>query len=74
MERYAKHVLHVVLMAPLPEDAPEPRLGGDPRVLEARFFDADELASLSIAPPITDFLRDALVAQPSVLTYLGVRW
>jgi 8-oxo-dGTP diphosphatase len=79
MNGYPKHVVHVIVSARLAGQAQSVRLGGDPAILEARFFTRQDVTSLTVAPPIGDFL-DTCFEQPSgvrgrmPMTYLGVRW
>jgi ADP-ribose pyrophosphatase YjhB (NUDIX family) len=74
MARYPKHVLHVVLAAPLADPASRPRTGRDQAVREARFFTREELGGLVIRPPIAAFLQACLTAPPDGVSYLGRRW
>jgi len=74
MDRYRKHVVHVIIAADLADPDQEPRLGGDTAVLEARFVAADELRAMRLTPPVGDFLRDWLEAPTQAMRYLGVRW
>jgi 8-oxo-dGTP diphosphatase len=75
MERYPKHVVHVIVAAELADSGRDPRLGGDVAVLEARFVAPHELAELRLTPPIADFLEGWLSSPVSdAVSYLGVRW
>jgi ADP-ribose pyrophosphatase YjhB (NUDIX family) len=74
MARYRKHVVHVIVEATLTDPAAQPRLGGDPAVLEARYFTREELAGLMITPSIAPFLDSCFDAVPQEMRYLGVVW
>jgi 8-oxo-dGTP diphosphatase len=74
MESYVKHVVHVILDARPSVEGAMPRLGGDAAVLEARWFARDELRSLTMTPPIADFLDRCYDRMPAKMEYLGRRW
>ncbi len=72
---YRKHVLHVVLAATWPHPASvEEIVPYDQHVLKARFFAADELASLQIRPPFAGRLERWLDSIPTTMEYLGCLW
>jgi 8-oxo-dGTP diphosphatase len=74
MAAYPKHVVHVIIHAGLVDVQAHPRLGGDAAVLEARFFERDELGALAVTPPITPFLESCFEGMPQEMRYLGVVW
>jgi len=72
---YPKHVLHVILTAELPSEiAVEALRPIDAAVLALRFVTADDLAGLSIRPPLAAHLARYLRDLPEHVEYLGRVW
>ena len=72
---YQKHVLHVVFAASLAADTdPEAVAPVDPTIVASRFFAPEEMAQLTMRPPLAEQLASFLEELPSGLAYLGRLW
>jgi len=71
----SRHIVHLMFDAHL--ETGEPELGDDPRVVELRYVEADELSTLDVAPPIGAELARLLDEDTGERVregYLGARW
>lgn len=67
-----RHVVNLCFLAEA--DGAAPRLGNDPRVVDVRFVQREELESLRMHPDVrSELCRDLTGGFPTA-AYLGVRW
>lgn len=67
-----RHVLN--LCFEVPSFTGEIRTGGDPRVVEAKFFPLQDVTSITLHPTINDELVAGISGGFKGKRYIGVRW